>query len=147
MGGKIDHGMTGIQQLLCDTVGQKCFSHTGVTKEQQIFKGIVKSVHKAVTLNHGISRRLQGRQLRVVVDVICIIIIGKGVKILLFQNTLQVGLGVNQIDGCLFQTVAALLTDVAGILTVRAGVRRLKIIRRITGILQTFLLAGRERWI
>ena len=142
--GKINYGVTGIQQLFCDAVGQKSFADAGVTEKQQILKGIIKGIYKTMALNYGVSGSFQGGQLCVVVNVIGIIVVGKRVKIFLFQNALQIGLGVDQVNGGLLQTVTAFLADIAGVLTVRAGIGWLKIICRITGILQTFLFAGRK---
>ena len=84
-----------------------------------------------MALNYGVSGSFQGGQLCVVVNVIGIIVVGKRVKIFLFQNALQIGLGVDQVDGGLLQTVAAFLADIAGVLTVRAGIGWLKIICRM----------------
>ena len=142
--GKINYGVTGIQQLFCDAVGQKSFADAGVTEKQQILKGIIKGIYKTMALNYGVSGSFQGGKLCVVVNVIGIIVVGKRVKIFLFQNALQIGLGVDQVNGGLLQTVAAFLADIAGVLTVRAGIGWLKVICRITGILQTFLFTGRK---
>ena len=97
--GKINYGVTGIQQLFCDAVGQKSFADAGVTEKQQILKGIIKGIYKTMALNYGVSGSFQGGQLCVVVNVIGIIVVGKRVKIFLFQNALQIGLGVDQVNG------------------------------------------------
>ena len=56
--GKINYGVTGIQQLFCDAVGQKSFADAGVTEKQQILKGIIKGIYKTMALNYGVSGSL-----------------------------------------------------------------------------------------
>ena len=49
-------------------------------------------------------------------------------EILLFQDLPDIGLGIYQVNGRLLEAMAFLAANVASILTVRAAVRRLKII-------------------
>ena len=53
-------------------------------------------------------------------------------KIFRLQNITEIGLSIYQINGCLFQAVTPLIVNIAGILTIRAGILRLQIVFRIT---------------
>ena len=55
-----------------------------------------------------------------------------GVKILLFQDILKIGLRIEQVDHCFLKTMALPCTDIAGIAAVRTGIMKIEVVCRIT---------------
>ena len=80
--------MSGIQQFLCNTVGEECLSNTGIAVKEQIGKSLIKITDKLVTdigyTMNALQRSLTGG----IFDLIRIIVIRKSRKILFFQNPL-----------------------------------------------------------
>ena len=60
---EVDDGMTGIQQFLCYTVGQKGFADTGVSEEQDIFKFLIELLRERTTFGIGVLCGCVGRNI------------------------------------------------------------------------------------
>ena len=129
---KINCRMSGIQKLFRHAVGEIGFADAGVSVEKEIFKLCVKGFDEIQAFADGMFCRVKagqsGGRVRLFPG---IIIIRKVLKILCIQNLTDIGLRIDQVDRSLLETMAFLSADIAGVLTVGAAIRRIKIMFRI----------------
>ena len=109
--------MGAIQQFLGNTVGEKGLSHTGIPVEEEILELKVKLFHEDFRL---LKRRLGGlpcaQASRVIFYFIRIVIQREVVKVLFFQDFLEIGLPVQKINHCFLKAGALFAADISGVL-------------------------------
>ena len=114
-------------------MGEEGFSDTRIAVEKEILELRVKIPDKIHTFAYELPHGGKGRKAGGRTDRrIGIIAEGKVVKIFFLQDLTDIGLGVEEINDCLTKAVAFLLSDIAGILTVRTMIVHFKIIGRVT---------------
>ena len=130
---KVQHTVFAKNQFFGNTVRQKGFSDTGISVDKQIASRLMEMVDKVQRLsNCKLCMFERGFAGLLIPYFIRIIVKRKGLKVLFFQNLLNILLIVKKIDGCSFETVAFLTVYIASILTERTVKGKFHVVRRIS---------------
>ena len=143
----IDYGKAGIHQFFCDTVGQKRLPHAYAAVQKEIFVLLIKGSDKILTdrkrILHDRQRGAPGLGVNIIIR---IVFHGKRIKILGFENFLQVGLLIKETAGSRLKAAALLIVDIARIPALGTLIGGLQIIgREAAGLQQLILLLPEDR--